>query len=279
MPEGVTIQSGIANNGMIPIGGIIMWSGTIATIPTNWQLCNGTNGTPDLRDKFLVGATADNGGVAKTNLTGSLTQSGGAVSHHHADHVFTQPGAHSNHTFTQPGDHAAHTHSVTSNVTLTDHANHTHTGPSHQHNLTGGAATAHGHTYTEVPNHVHPQNAPSSASGGAILYALDTNASGSTSAGISTANNTSGVVSGTTANNTTGATDNAGTGASGNESAALSHSVTNNAVTSGNPSATLTHSGGAVDAHSAHGGGAVDAHDTLSAPQPYYALAFIQRMA
>jgi hypothetical protein len=39
-----------------PIGGIIIWSGSIAAIPATWQLCNGTNGTPDLRDRFIVGA-------------------------------------------------------------------------------------------------------------------------------------------------------------------------------------------------------------------------------
>jgi len=39
-----------------PSGGIILWSGSIATIPTGWVLCNGSNSTPDLRDKFIVGA-------------------------------------------------------------------------------------------------------------------------------------------------------------------------------------------------------------------------------
>jgi hypothetical protein len=43
----------------IPIGGIIMWSGTIASIPTNWRLCNGSFGTPDLRNRFIIGASAD----------------------------------------------------------------------------------------------------------------------------------------------------------------------------------------------------------------------------
>jgi hypothetical protein len=33
-----------------------MWSGSIATIPAGWYLCNGANGTPDLRNKFIVGA-------------------------------------------------------------------------------------------------------------------------------------------------------------------------------------------------------------------------------
>ena len=42
--------------GTIPVGGIIMWSGSVASIPTGWALCNGTNATPDLRDKFVVGA-------------------------------------------------------------------------------------------------------------------------------------------------------------------------------------------------------------------------------
>jgi microcystin-dependent protein len=60
-----------------------MWSGTIATIPTGWVLCNGSNGTPDLRDRFIVGAKQDDSGVAKTNVTGSLTQSGnGSVPQH-----------------------------------------------------------------------------------------------------------------------------------------------------------------------------------------------------
>jgi len=40
----------------VPKGGIIMWSGSIATIPQGWALCDGTNATPDLRDRFVVGA-------------------------------------------------------------------------------------------------------------------------------------------------------------------------------------------------------------------------------
>jgi len=44
---------------LVPTGAIIMWSGTNAAIPTGWQLCNGTNGTPDLRNRFIVGSGAD----------------------------------------------------------------------------------------------------------------------------------------------------------------------------------------------------------------------------
>lgn len=39
-----------------PKGMIILWSGTIPNIPDGWALCNGSNGTPDLRDKFIIGA-------------------------------------------------------------------------------------------------------------------------------------------------------------------------------------------------------------------------------
>lgn len=63
-----------------PIGGIIMWSGSIDTIPANWKLCNGSNGTPDLREKFVIGYGVNyplnsNGGesTSTTNASGSHT--------------------------------------------------------------------------------------------------------------------------------------------------------------------------------------------------------------
>lgn len=40
----------------IPTGVIVMWSGSIVSVPSGWYLCDGTNGTPDLRDRFIVGA-------------------------------------------------------------------------------------------------------------------------------------------------------------------------------------------------------------------------------
>ena len=73
------------NAAPIPVGGIIMWSGTIANIPSGWELCNGSNGTPDLRNKFIVGAHSDLSGEAKTSVEGSstFTQTGGNISHGH----------------------------------------------------------------------------------------------------------------------------------------------------------------------------------------------------
>jgi microcystin-dependent protein len=42
----------------IPANIIIAWSGSISNIPNGWLLCDGTNGTPDLRNRFTVGAGA-----------------------------------------------------------------------------------------------------------------------------------------------------------------------------------------------------------------------------
>jgi hypothetical protein len=81
-----------------PSGGIIMWSGTIATIPSGWVLCNGSNSTPDLRNRFVIGAFQDTTGVAYTTVTGADTQTGGSkdaitVSHTHtATSTVTDPG-------------------------------------------------------------------------------------------------------------------------------------------------------------------------------------------
>lgn len=50
-------------------GIILIWSGNIIDIPTGWQLCDGTNGTPDLRNRFVVGA----GGTYAVGATGGLS--------------------------------------------------------------------------------------------------------------------------------------------------------------------------------------------------------------
>ena len=43
----------------IPAGTIVMWSGAVANIPQGWTLCDGTSGTPDLRNRFIVGAGSE----------------------------------------------------------------------------------------------------------------------------------------------------------------------------------------------------------------------------
>lgn len=60
----------------LPAGAIILWSGSVASIPAGWVLCNGSSGTPDLRDRFVVGAGSSyavgaSGGASSVSLTRS----------------------------------------------------------------------------------------------------------------------------------------------------------------------------------------------------------------
>ena len=72
----------------IPAGGIILWSGSVASIPSGWFLCNGSNGTPDLRNRFVVGA----GSTYAVDATGGSADAI-VVSHTHtATSVVTDPG-------------------------------------------------------------------------------------------------------------------------------------------------------------------------------------------
>lgn len=95
-------------NSPFPVGGIIMWSGAIASIPGGWALCNGSSGTPDLRSRFIVGAGSDytvgaTGGANEVTLT--------------TNHI--------------PG----HTHTVSASGTTASQGSHTHTinDPGHVH--------------------------------------------------------------------------------------------------------------------------------------------------
>jgi hypothetical protein len=81
---------------IVPSGVILMWSGSIATIPSGWLLCDGTNSTPDLRNRFIVGA----GSTYAVGATGGSADAI-VVSHTHtATSNVTDPG-HS-HRVTRP---------------------------------------------------------------------------------------------------------------------------------------------------------------------------------
>lgn len=91
-----------------PIGTIQKWSGSIASIPAGFQLCDGTNSTPNLRDKFVIGAgttyvPADVGGNFNHTHGGAL---GSGVTGLYALLAADIP-AHK-HTLTDPG----HSHSI-----------------------------------------------------------------------------------------------------------------------------------------------------------------------
>ena len=97
-------------NAFVPVGGIIMWNGSIAEAEalSNWAICDGANGTPDLRDKFVlgVGSSANASTAAKGEQAGSnsITLSEAQMPSH-------------NHDITDPG----HAHNITDN-------GHTHQG-------------------------------------------------------------------------------------------------------------------------------------------------------
>jgi hypothetical protein len=109
---------------MVPTGIIALWSGNAGSIPAGWALCDGNNGTPDLRDRFIVGAGA-------TYAVGTI---GGATNHTH-DTVIGTPttstsGAHSHATATgTTGSESAHTHGINPPSTTTSSSGaHTHGG-------------------------------------------------------------------------------------------------------------------------------------------------------
>jgi len=106
-PEWATIST----NGEVPLKGIIMWSGSISSIPTHWSLCNGqtVNGhvTPDLRNRFVVGAWSDGANDAWPNLApGDTGGSADAITVSHT-HTTNSTGSHG-HGVSDPG----HRHSI-----------------------------------------------------------------------------------------------------------------------------------------------------------------------
>ncbi|RXV71067.1 hypothetical protein D1006_00880 [Burkholderia stabilis] len=95
MPQEITIY---VDN--LPAGAIIMWNGDIAFIPNGWVLCDGSNGTPNLRDRFIVGA---GGSYAKSATGGSnfvALTTDQLAKHNHG-------GVHSIYSTEKYGDHLA----------------------------------------------------------------------------------------------------------------------------------------------------------------------------
>ena len=71
---------------VFPRGGIVMWGGPISALPNGWVLCDGANGTPDLRDRFVVGS---GNGYAVNDTGGSTTHQHGLSTASIPPHVHT----------------------------------------------------------------------------------------------------------------------------------------------------------------------------------------------
>jgi len=102
-----------------------LWSGSIASIPLGWSLCNGTSGTPDLRDRFVVGA----GTTYAVNATGganTVTLDATMIPAH--THTVSASGTTANnnvghtHTFSGTTSGQSNTHSHAASVSDPGHA-------------------------------------------------------------------------------------------------------------------------------------------------------------
>jgi len=85
--------SSFTAQGIVPTGGIIMWSGSPSSIPDGWALCDGSNGTPELSGRFIVGYSGsgdyfmnNTGGAEEVTLQGNQT---GVASHTHGHNLQT----------------------------------------------------------------------------------------------------------------------------------------------------------------------------------------------
>jgi hypothetical protein len=83
--DGPVTLSPAQMNYPVPQGVIVLWSGAVSAVPAGYAICDGTQGTPDLRDKFVIGA---GGAYAKGAVGGSAT-TGVAGSHTHTINAAT----------------------------------------------------------------------------------------------------------------------------------------------------------------------------------------------
>jgi len=247
-----------------PIGGIIMWSGSINAIPTKWALCDGqvSNGitTPDLRDRFIIGA----GNLYSVSSTGG-SKDAILVSHQHTGTTGTESQSHT-HTGTTGTESQSHTHSGT---TGDNSVGHTHSGTtgteSDVHSHGGSTNTTGDHSHggfgraTDGISVGHYHGGITSYNGGSHSHNVTTNTNGSHSHNVSIGNQSANH----THNFTTGgiSTNHTHNFTSGNASQTHTHNMT-----TGNTSQSHTHN----ITVSTQG---VDGTDK-NLP-PYYALAYI----
>lgn len=89
--------------GIAPVGSIVMWSGSIASIPSGWVLCDGNNGTPNLKGRFVVGA-GNNYSVNTTGGANSVTLTTNQMPSHNHTGTTNSNGAHTHKVVRAEGD-------------------------------------------------------------------------------------------------------------------------------------------------------------------------------
>src|SRR5690606_4177100 len=97
---------------VVPVGIISMWSGSIGNIPTGWALCDGTNGTPNLKGKFIVGYdpdVVDYNAIAKTGGLKEVTLTEDQMPAHNHAGTTNSTGAHTHNVPNDYRESAAHT--------------------------------------------------------------------------------------------------------------------------------------------------------------------------
>ena len=155
-----SVSDSVASVATFPIGGIVLWSGSVASIPANWALCDGTSGTPNLVDRFVVGAGSTYA-VAATGGASTVTLDATQIPAHTHD-VSGTSGSDGSHSHTgSTNTTGAHTHTVTMGIsneggtatvdksfpTVTENYT-TSSAGDHSHTLTTDTASAHTHTFS-----------------------------------------------------------------------------------------------------------------------------------
>lgn len=150
------VWSSWVNTSMIR-GMIILWSGSISSIPNGWYLCNGQNGTPDLRNKFVYGASTDNNvggtGGSKDAVVVSHNHSASSDSQgNHAHTAWTDSQGYHQHTGLVQGGGGAHAVTNVGDQPIYIANSYTGVAGGHGHNIGMNEAGIHAHNITVNSN-------------------------------------------------------------------------------------------------------------------------------
>jgi hypothetical protein len=244
----------------VPTGAIFLWSGAANSLPTGYVLCNGSNSTPNLQNRFVIGAgdsyavDATGGATTVTLATANLP------SHTHSTGNHTHSvGNHSHNVNNHTHSFGNHSHNVN---------NHTHSTPNHNHNM-----NSHTHSTNNTGGHTHNttfysfENNYPNQNGVPVRYSANHQAGNFATS--STGNHSHNTNSGTSNTNASGggntgnsapSTSNTGGGTTGNTAPSTSNA---GALTSGATSAGTT--------------GGTGSGSAVNKLPPYYALCYIMK--